>query len=695
MSKFLKPIPENLPKEILTLNQFVNWLEIERDGKLTKPPYTPGGQLAATDDPLTWSKFDAVKKAIEGNRFDGVGFVLTKNDPFIGIDFDKCYCPVFEITDPIIEKHIKLLNTYTEFSPSGRGFRALLKGNLFVDGRKNGHVEVYQSGRYVTLTGHKLPGYPAIIEARQTELETFYKKAFPEKPEAPKQIPGNENRGTSSLRENWHDRLQKAFQSINGEKIRQLYNGDSSGHASDWSAADMALCSHFAFWFSGDRVAMDQAFRVSGLMRPKWDKKHHSDGRTYGQGTIDEALKGCREFYQESIKSVTGVTPTHTQKIDEPEPEPEIKTDSLPFPDGIMTGLAGNFATLFSTYLEPPQHFFFISYLVCLGSFIPVSLESELRMQCRIYALLLGQSADDRKSTAINKTVDYFHNTLTTFSVCYGVGSAEGLQKRLKDSSRLLLCLDEFKQFVSKCKIDGSVLLPFVNTLFESNRYEAQTKTMSIDLEDVHLSLLAASTLETYERTWDASFTDIGFNNRLFIVPGSGERRFSFPMKIPDTEKHFLQKDLAELLKFIGEGLEIGITQEGRELYDQWYLDYNRSIHSKRLDVYALRFMMLMAINEFKKKIDRDIVEKVIKLMDWQLTVRQLHDPIDADSKMANMEEKIRRALKTFGAQSDRTLQKRVHAERAGSWIYMTARSNLESVKQIGFDKTSKRWKLI
>jgi hypothetical protein len=36
---------------------------------------------------------------------------------------------------------------------------------------------------------------------------------------------------------------------------------------------------------------------------------------------------------------------------------------------------------------------------------------------------------------------------------------------------------------------------------------------------------------------------------------------------------------------------------------------------------------------------------KLIKLCDWQLAVRKLHDLIDADNKIAKMEEKIRRVL--------------------------------------------------
>lgn len=370
----------------------------------------------------------------------------------------------------------------------------------------------------------------------------------------------------------------------------------------------------------------------------------------------------------------------------------EKTTDKLPFPD-IMSGPAGDFANLYSSYLEPPIHFFYICFLACLGSFLPITLASELGTQPRLFVVLLGQSADEKKSTAITKTVNFFQDVLTTFKVCFGVGSAEGLQKILKESPRLLLCFDELKQLIGKCKIDSSILLPFINTLFESNRYEAHTKTASIYLDDVHLSLLAASTIQTYERTWDSSFTDIGFNNRLFIVPGSGEKKYSFPKKIPERYKVPLQKKLAAIINFVGSGLEIEISDEAELLYDDWYKKQDKSIHAKRLDTYALRFMMLLAINEMEKTIDKSIVGKVIKLMDWQLAARQLHDPIDADNQMAKMEEKIRRVLKT-SPHSDRDLQRAVHSHRVGLWIYDKALSNLIKAHEIQSNKQTNCWKL-
>jgi hypothetical protein len=90
--------------------------------------------------------------------------------------------------------------------------------------------------------------------------------------------------------------LERAFKSKNGAEIQRLYSGDHSAYPSQ-SEADLSLCSHLAFWFDGDTAAMDSAFRESGLFREKWDVKHHGDGRTYGEATIEIAIANCKSFY--------------------------------------------------------------------------------------------------------------------------------------------------------------------------------------------------------------------------------------------------------------------------------------------------------------------------------------------------------------------------------------------------------------
>jgi Bifunctional DNA primase/polymerase, N-terminal/Protein of unknown function (DUF3987) len=363
------------------------------------------------------------------------------------------------------------------------------------------------------------------------------------------------------------------------------------------------------------------------------------------------------------------------------------------FPD-IMTGLAGDFARLYASYLEVPAHFLYMAFLTCLGIVLAnkLTLASEIAPQPRLYVVLLGESADDRKSTALTKTLDVFKGAVEKFPVCWGVGSAEGLQGRLESSNRLLLCFDEFKQFISKCKIEASVLLPCVNTLFDSNRYESRTKKGNICIETAYLGLLAAPTVQTYENTWSAAFTDIGFNNRLFLVPGHGERRFSLPAKIPDKEKYLLKQRLGELLRHVGGWLEFDLSLEAQNLYHSWYMSLEKSIHAKRLDVYALRLMSLLAINELKSEVDAETVRKVTALCDWQFHIRLLHDPVDADNEVARMEEKIRRVLTGRGDLTDRDLQRAVHANRKGVWFYSTAKRNLKSSGELGFNKRQNRY---
>lgn len=400
----------------------------------------------------------------------------------------------------------------------------------------------------------------------------------------------------------------------------------------------------------------------------------------------------------EAISAAVNDRVTYERRQFAPESKLEIKQESaapLSFPGHIMTGAAGYFADVLSDCMEAPRHFFFMAYLTCLGAIIAnkITLKSELRPQARLFVVVLGESADDRKSTAINKTVDFFLNALTDFQVCFGVGSAEGLQRRFLKDSNVLLVYDELKAFVGKAKVDGSVLLPCVCTLFESNRYESHTKDREIILTDACLSILAASTIETYERTWDAAFQDIGMTNRLFIVPGQGKRQHAIPGRVPYQEWDLMKNDLRKIINAASIRPELDITPGARTLYENWYLNLEQSIHTKRLDTYALRFMILLAVNAGKNEVDENIVKDVIDLMNWQLQARRLHDPIDADSAIAKIEEKIRRVL-TTGPRTDRDLKRTLHYNRIGTWAFSNAIRNLTSSKEICFDKKANTWGL-
>jgi Primase C terminal 1 (PriCT-1) len=402
----------------------------------------------------------------------------------------------------------------------------------------------------------------------------------------------------------------------------------------------------------------------------------------------------------EIAKSVSRYEPGNPITNDEAPPsEAEAptpnaqETPALDFPAEVMTGAAGAFAHLYSSYLEAPKQFFYMAYLTCLGSYLSGSLtiDSEIRAQPRLYTLLLADSADDRKSTAITKTTSFFGESIADFFMCRGVGSAEGLQTLLKGAGKkLLLAFDEFMAFVGKCKIESSVLLPCVNTLFEDNDYESRTKKETALLNNAHLSILAASTIATYERTWSPAFTDIGFNNRLWLVTGKGGRRFSCPKTIPEESKRLARAKLSAVLDHARKHPVMRIADTARELYDDWYLTRPSTIHGKRLDTYALRFMSLLAVNDLKPEVDVETMKKVIALCDHQHHVRQLHDPVDADNVVAGLEEKIRRVLKAKGRATGRELKRALHAYQTGLWSYNAAIDGLIKEGEIAFDKGRK-----
>lgn len=685
MNNFLDPIKENIPSELKTLAHWVCWKSENRDGKPTKPPYNAKtGGYAESNNPETWVDFQTAFNKYTENGFDGVGIVLTKDDPFTGFDLDHCINAKTGEVEPWAQKIVDALNTYAEVSPSGEGIRGFLRGKLPPGGRKQGNIEFYDYGRYLTVTGHALNGNQ--IESRQAELEKLHIEIFPPKAKE-KQRPRTE--GRASLDD--QALLKKAFNSRNGDKIQKLYNGDFSDYPSQ-SEADQALCNHLAFWFGCDFQVIDTVFRNSGLMRDKWGKKHYGDGRTYGQATIEKALNNTHETYQaKTVKSSVGEPPRTREK------QPEIK-NGLELPQHLMTGTAGDFAKLYGHYMEAPPVFLYFGILSVLGSILSdkLTLSSELRPEPRLYTILLGESGDDRKSTAIKAVIsfirEYFPDSL---NVCYGIGSAEGLQEKFTEieDGKLILVYDELKALISKCKIEASVLLPCVNTLFENNEYESRTKKSSIKLENIRLSFLAASTVQTYENIWTSQFLDIGFTNRLFLVPGSGKRKNPIPLKIPTYEKQVIAHQIAFILELVGDGIEMSLTQDAMAFYNSWYLSLDKSIHARRIDTYAMRLLPLMAVNEHKTEIDIDIVRQVTAMMDWQLLIREQLDPIDADNKVAQIEEKIRRKLK-LGPQEIRELKRSVNYQRVGIWIYDQAIKNLTGAGDIKFNSKSKAWEL-
>jgi len=158
---WLKPISKNIPDELKALDQWVVWkaVYITKKDKWAKVPYdSKTNKKAKSNDQNTWGSFDKALKAFQagGWGYTGIGFELSANDSFCGWDLDHCRDTVTGTVEPWAADIIRKLNSYTEISPSGTGIRIICKASLPPGGRKKGNVEVYQDGRYLTITGNRI-----------------------------------------------------------------------------------------------------------------------------------------------------------------------------------------------------------------------------------------------------------------------------------------------------------------------------------------------------------------------------------------------------------------------------------------------------------------------------------------------------------------------------------------------------------
>lgn len=170
--------PENIPVELRGRQQWVVWrFEWKASRKKwDKPPrQAKSGRPASTTDPATWATYEeavrAYREAVERHAagrllvpWDGLGFVFTKEDPYVGLDLDGCRYPQTGELLPWAEEIVAAGRTYTELSPSLFGVKLIGMGRL-PDGAPHklhppggGEIEPYSWGRYFCLTGHAYGG---------------------------------------------------------------------------------------------------------------------------------------------------------------------------------------------------------------------------------------------------------------------------------------------------------------------------------------------------------------------------------------------------------------------------------------------------------------------------------------------------------------------------------------------------------
>lgn len=277
-----------IPAELREVPHWLCWRYETRNGKATKVPVNARtGGNAATDNPDDWCDYETAKAA--SPRYDGIGFVFAAGSGFVGIDLDKSLDAGGGLK-PWAAKIVKAFATYTEVSPSGKGVKLWVRGGISAErgtrrGYEDGAIEMYDWGRFFTVTGRRYDGTPAEIAGRQAYIDALYRritaKAIDAKPAPPAAPP-------ATLED------QQVIEMLNREpkgKGARLWSGNTSGYTSA-SEADAALVTKIAFYVGNDPARIDAIFRRSGLAREKWNARED-----YRAATIENCVGLIRQFY--------------------------------------------------------------------------------------------------------------------------------------------------------------------------------------------------------------------------------------------------------------------------------------------------------------------------------------------------------------------------------------------------------------
>lgn len=285
-----------IPTALRRYDQWLCWRTDMRDGKATKVPISPHEEaFAKVDDSSTWGSFEVAVDALSRDDVDGLGFVFTDADTFAGIDIDDVRDPEAGSLTATAEDIVSTLESYTEVSPSGTGLHVIIQG-FVPDGRqRHDGIELYDSGRFFTVTGEHLDDTPSEVAVRHHELAAIHGQYVARDTAA---VEPSDHSG-----ETVQSGVTEATTDLNAERVieygkqnetfRRLWNGDTSGYPSH-SEADMALCCLLAYYTGDDYAMMDALFRQSGLMREKWDEQRGD--QTYGELTLEKAIQYVDDY---------------------------------------------------------------------------------------------------------------------------------------------------------------------------------------------------------------------------------------------------------------------------------------------------------------------------------------------------------------------------------------------------------------
>jgi hypothetical protein len=296
----------NLPSVLKSSRQFLPW-NLERDEKKV-PLKSDGRPWGNFKDPKCWRTFHEALDLLDRHQAFGIGLVLPSSEQIEAL-------PKFNLIEGLvafdgdakrssiassynvpahISDYVRSAKSYSEFSPSLKGLRALVFGNLptlkqnltksFGDGTE---LSLYRRG-WVTLSGMPFGDSSPTIEHRQQTIDRIVTELWPEL-----------NLGLRAVTE----RMSAAEPPI--------YEGEN--FILDWSRS--VSKSRILQFIQGWNRTTEQMRNIIATWELKrgWDHGNTPDSSMYTKRIVEEAL-WLRSFFGWTLQDVVDIVITFCKK---------------------------------------------------------------------------------------------------------------------------------------------------------------------------------------------------------------------------------------------------------------------------------------------------------------------------------------------------------------------------------------------
>ncbi len=632
-------------EELKSRPQWVAYRLEERGGKITKPPYIANsGQHADSTNPLTWRPYTVARAAFKKAGHRGLGFVTTADDPYTGIDLDHCRDAATGAVAEWAQHLVARFDSYTEVTPSDEGLRIWIKATLPDGHSRRGSIELYDRGRYFTVTGRHLKGTPETIEARQAVLEEVCAELWPPKPARKTSLPQPVDLNDAQL-------IEEACNAKGGDAFGRLWRGDLSDVEGDHSRGDFTLCGRLAFWTAGDGRRMDRMFRSSGLMREKWDERRGPS--TYGAITIEEALAGRVEFYSPAGGPSSSVAPTEHIVAASTGPALVVATGqprtAIPVLDeAAFRGLAGEVVRAIDPHTDADPAAVLVSLLVAFGSAVgdgPHVVVGATHHPAREYVAVVGDTAVARKGESWSPVRRLMARAAPEWAdsrVQGGLSSGEGVIASCRDAveevdgktgeqrttdagiadKRLLVVEPELARTLRVLKRDGSTLSAILRDAWDSGSLRVMTKAQ-LRATGTHVCVIGHITETELTRELDESSIGNGFANRFLWIAVRRSKLLPEPEPFDGALVDRLASKVAAAISF-GRGLEaVPRDDEAQQVWGRVYPSLTAAKPGllgavlSRAEAHAVRLSLIYALLDHSAVIRREHLESALAVVDF------------------------------------------------------------------------------